>query len=288
MAPLDIQALLQRQRDEAHSASRARYVPPSQRNQVTPAAPAPSVSHLPPPVVPRAAAPRNQALHDTRYLGATLPDKRKQRTSANQKVDFDWKATDDTAAGEQDPLYRPFIPATVVHRDKDQPRSTYAVKKAPAPAQAAPLPPKLYGGRRLAGFDMDFGERKARGAIDERHWSEKVLANMKERDWRIFREDFSIATRGGSIPLPLRSWRESAIPQQIMDAIEEIGYKEPSPIQRQAIPIGLMNRDQIGIAETGELVPSPHAKSDSDVRIWEDGGVCGSHACVHLSSPPAI
>jgi len=34
--------------------------------------------------------------------------------------------------------------------------------------------------------------------------------------------------------------------------IDEIGYKEPSPIQRQAIPIGLINRDQIGIAETGE------------------------------------
>lgn len=74
---------------------------------------------------------------------------------------------------------------------------------------------------------------------------------MKDRDWRIFREDFSIATRGGSIPLPLRSWRESNIPQQIMDVIEEIGYAEPSPIQRQAIPIGLMNRDQIGVAETG-------------------------------------
>merc|ERR1712083_633571 len=29
------------------------------------------------------------------------------------------------------------------------------------------------------------------------------------------------------------------------------GYKEPSPIQRQAIPIGLTNRDIIGVAETG-------------------------------------
>jgi len=27
--------------------------------------------------------------------------------------------------------------------------------------------------------------------------------------------------------------------------------KEPSPIQRQAIPIGLLNRDVIGVAETG-------------------------------------
>jgi len=28
-------------------------------------------------------------------------------------------------------------------------------------------------------------------------------------------------------------------------------FQEPSPIQRQAIPIGLQNRDIIGIAETG-------------------------------------
>jgi len=60
---------------------------------------------------------------------------------------------------------------------------------------------------------------------------------------------------GGHIPLPLRSWGESTIPHQILGVIDEIGYKEPSPIQRQAIPIGLINRDQIGIAETGELLP---------------------------------
>lgn len=39
-------------------------------------------------------------------------------------------------------------------------------------------------------------EKKVKGAIDERHWSEKSLDEMKERDWRIFREDFSIAARG--------------------------------------------------------------------------------------------
>jgi ATP-dependent RNA helicase DDX23/PRP28 len=36
-----------------------------------------------------------------------------------------------------------------------------------------------------------------------------------------------------------------------LGVIDEIGYKDPSPIQRQAIPIGLQNRDIIGIAETG-------------------------------------
>ncbi len=36
-----------------------------------------------------------------------------------------------------------------------------------------------------------------------------------------------------------------------MRSIDELGYKEPSPIQRQGIPVGLEFRDMIGIAETG-------------------------------------
>ena len=36
-----------------------------------------------------------------------------------------------------------------------------------------------------------------------------------------------------------------------MEIIEEIGYKEPSPIQSQAIPIVLSNRDIVVLAETG-------------------------------------
>ncbi len=34
-------------------------------------------------------------------------------------------------------------------------------------------------------------------------------------------------------------------------AIERVGYKKPSPIQMAAIPLGLQQRDVIGIAETG-------------------------------------
>ncbi len=31
---------------------------------------------------------------------------------------------------------------------------------------------------------------------DERHWSQKSLAEMTERDWRIFREDYNISLKG--------------------------------------------------------------------------------------------
>lgn len=109
---------------------------------------------------------------------------------------------------------------------------------------------------------------------------------MTDRDWRIFREDYSITTKGGKIPNPIRSWKDSSLPPHILEVIDKCGYKvgtergswgggkrghqgfregatgevlfptcspwqEPTPIQRQAIPIGLQNRDIIGVAETG-------------------------------------
>lgn len=195
----------------------------------------------------------------SRYLGVDKK-KRKVRKMNDRKFIFDWDAQDDTAA--------------------DMP--------APPVVQGQGVAQVMFGRGHIAGMD-DFqghsGQRKStaeanladpierrkalKSGTDERHWSEKPLTEMKERDWRIFREDFSIAARGtcifichhknvslvsvsgGAIPHPLRSWTESAIPPQIIEIIDEIGYKEPSPIQRQAIPIGLQNRDIIGIAETG-------------------------------------
>jgi ATP-dependent RNA helicase DDX23/PRP28 len=94
-------------------------------------------------------------------------------------------------------------------------------------------------------------EKEQRSKYDDRHWAQKSLEEMKDRDWRIFKEDYNIATKGGDIPHPIRNWEESTLPQFILDLIDQIGYKEPTPIQRQAIPIGLQNRDIIGIAETG-------------------------------------
>jgi len=83
------------------------------------------------------------------------------------------------------------------------------------------------------------------------HWTEKKLEEMTERDWRIFREDFDIRVTGGRATLPLRYWEEGGFPEEVMRSIRELGYEKPSPIQRQAIPIGLAQRDIIGIAETG-------------------------------------
>lgn len=87
---------------------------------------------------------------------------------------------------------------------------------------------------------------------------EKPIEQMTPRDWRILRENFEITVRGGQAPPPMRSFSESPAPYlpqvhtALLDAIYNVfHFKEPSPIQRQAIPIGLQRRDLIGISETG-------------------------------------
>ena len=87
----------------------------------------------------------------------------------------------------------------------------------------------------------------------------KPLEQMTTRDWRILRENYEIIVKGGKAPPPLRTFRECPAPNELpslhpvlLDAIENVlGFQNPSPIQRQAIPIGLQRRDMIGIAETG-------------------------------------
>ncbi|EEB90915.1 hypothetical protein MPER_10816, partial [Moniliophthora perniciosa FA553] len=113
----------------------------------------------------------------TRYLGVDKK-KRKIRKTNDRKFVFDWDAQDDTAEDSS------VVPAS---------------NQGPQP---------MFGRGHLAGIDLahdlstqdhlaDTRERRKalKTGIDERHWTEKPLNEMRERDWRIFREDFSISAR---------------------------------------------------------------------------------------------
>ena len=73
--------------------------------------------------------------------------------------------------------------------------------------------------------DESVKEKERKTKFDERHWSEKSLPQMAYRDWRIFREDYNIATKGGRIPYPLRSWAEAGISSDILEVIHSLHYK---------------------------------------------------------------
>lgn len=142
--------------------------------------PEPSSSYVPPMTESDLSAVRD------RYLGVNTK-KRKIRKMNDRKFVFDWNAEEDTFSGD----------------------SPVAVGANRQGAQV------MFGRGHVGGFDdggggervgrvtanlADAMERRmaVKSGLDERHWSEKPLEEMKERDWRIFREDFSIAARGMS------------------------------------------------------------------------------------------
>ena len=49
----------------------------------------------------------------------------------------------------------------------------------------------------------------------------------------------------------MRNWAESKLGAERLKDVERAGYKTPSPIQMAAIPLGLQQRDVVGLAETG-------------------------------------
>jgi ATP-dependent RNA helicase RhlE len=49
----------------------------------------------------------------------------------------------------------------------------------------------------------------------------------------------------------ITSFNEFGLAEPILRAVTELGYKEPTPIQAQAIPLVLMGRDVMGAAQTG-------------------------------------
>ncbi|EFX01659.1 dead deah box DNA helicase [Grosmannia clavigera kw1407] len=198
-----------------------------------------------------------------RYLGpdrskSTFTVKKKRRRGA-QEFKFGWDDEEDTrnladekARMDADKQYIPRLTSknmfNVDHREEQF--EMEALKNA----------------NYVRKTDKEQGEERARQIMDDyyrsrdfrnrslrnmKHWSEKKLDEMRERDWRIFKEDFGIATRGGSIPDPMRNWRESPLPPRLLDVVEAVGYTEPTPIQRAAIPIALQGRDLIGVAVTG-------------------------------------
>jgi ATP-dependent RNA helicase DDX47/RRP3 len=53
-----------------------------------------------------------------------------------------------------------------------------------------------------------------------------------------------------TMPAP-KSFKDLGIIEQLCEACETMGYKAPTPIQAESIPLALQGRDLIGLAETG-------------------------------------
>ncbi|EEH07371.1 pre-mRNA-splicing ATP-dependent RNA helicase PRP28 [Histoplasma capsulatum G186AR] len=197
------------------------------------------------------------ALIRQRYMGSdqtsNFSAKKKRRRTTERKFNFEWNADEDTSP-DYNPLYQNRSIANFFGRGRlagfsDEFADAVTRNYARALEDRDPEAGRARA-REILEMERRRKEEGGRHALDA-HWSEKKLEHMRERDWRIFKEDFNISTKGGSIPNPMRSWAESGLPKRLLSIVEQVGYTDPSPIQRAAIPIALQNRDLIGVAVTG-------------------------------------
>ncbi|KAF3772249.1 DEAD-box ATP-dependent RNA helicase 21 [Nymphaea thermarum] len=190
------------------------------------------------------------------YLGSKKPKKRVIKPSEKFRFSFDWENSEDTSRDMNSLYQNPHEAQLLFGRGFRAGMDRREQKKLAAknekelrrkdgveekPEDAAAQRKKEAAANLYDTFDMRV----------DRHWSEKKLEEMTERDWRIFREDFNISYKGSRIPRPMRNWEEGNLSAELLRAVQKAGYKSPSPIQMAAIPLGLQQRDVIGIAETG-------------------------------------
>ena len=215
------------------------------------------------------------------YLGGG--EKKRKITKTSDKFakifQFDWEAEDDTARNDANPLYQKRVKISALFGrgyiagmdQREQRKESNFITSLSEKRMAEAQKSENADGKLTESEKRERARQRDRASLALRkrqndeliemdtetkakmgsHWSEKPLTSMTERDWRIFREDFDIRVQGGRATLPLRFWKEGNFPDEVMKAIEAMGYEKPSPIQRQAIPIGQAKRDIIGIAETG-------------------------------------
>ncbi|KAI6180721.1 RNA helicase [Aphelenchoides besseyi] len=250
MEPLSLEELMEKKKQTEEAETKPKFLTKAEREAL-------AIKRREEEVARKQQAQKEQEEARKRFLeeaekGATKEKRKRGRRLHERKFIFDWDAGEDTSS-DYNKLYQDRHEVQFFGRGSIAGVDVNAQKK-----EKSEFYQKIMEHRRTDDEKKHeevrvetARKRQKQEEYDHRNWSQKSLEEMQERDWRIFREDFNISIKGGKIPKPLRSWEEANLPKDILDVILKVGYKEPTPIQRQAIPIGLQNRDIIGVAETG-------------------------------------
>lgn len=116
--------------------------------------------------------------------------------------------------------------------------------------------------------------------IRKNFWFEPYeLSQMTEADVTELRMDLDgIKVSGKDVPKPVQKWSHCGLTQPMSNAVRDLGYEKPTPIQMQALPVIMSGRDVIGVAKTGSgktmafLLPMfRHIKDQDPVR--DDGPI---------------
>ncbi|XP_072397068.1 probable ATP-dependent RNA helicase DDX52 [Diabrotica undecimpunctata] len=102
---------------------------------------------------------------------------------------------------------------------------------------------------------------KKRKLKDEEH----ILKSLEQEKINHYRNINNITVVGRQVPEPCKSFQDFNVDSDIIDNLKKCGYEEPTPIQKQAVPLMLKERQILACAPTGSgktaafLVPIIHS-----------------------------
>jgi ATP-dependent RNA helicase DDX41 len=105
-----------------------------------------------------------------------------------------------------------------------------------------------------------------------------VLRSKGSDDAAFMRSKFGIIVEGDDVPHPARTFKDLRLPMATIDLLAQQGIVNPTPIQRQGLPVALSGRDMIGIAYTGSgktlvfSLPAIFVSMDLEMRIPIESG----------------
>jgi ATP-dependent RNA helicase DDX52/ROK1 len=111
------------------------------------------------------------------------------------------------------------------------------------------------GGRKSTGGGGGDGSGGMGGSQAAGKAGLKALSEASAREeLAVFRRQMRISVAGDEVPAPEGSFEEMRFPKEagwLRHGIETAGWKEPTPIQMQAVPVMMARRDVLACAPTG-------------------------------------
>ncbi|XP_030756350.1 probable ATP-dependent RNA helicase DDX52 [Sitophilus oryzae] len=102
----------------------------------------------------------------------------------------------------------------------------------------------------LSGMSHEPKTGKKRKLLDENEIQKKKRL-LEQEEINHYRNINNISVVGRHVPNPARAFRDFNIDEDIKQNLIKCGYTEPTPIQKQAVPIMLQGRQMLACAPTG-------------------------------------
>jgi ATP-dependent RNA helicase DDX46/PRP5 len=77
------------------------------------------------------------------------------------------------------------------------------------------------------------------------------IANLTQEEVDKIREDNDAIQVNKSAPKPILEWWQAGLSERIESVIRKLQWAQPSPIQKQLLPVAMSGRDCVGVAKTG-------------------------------------